>query len=327
MKHRTLGNGLTVSALGLGCMGMSEFYSPRDDETAMQVLRRAIELGVTMLDTADMYGPHHNEELIGKFIAMHRPEVKIATKFGIVRNAREHRRVIDNSPEYARQACEASLKRLGVDRIDLYYVHRIEAGRPIEETMQGLVDLKREGKIVHIGLCEVSAETLRRAHAIHPITAVQSEYSLWTRDIEAEILPACRELGIGLVAYSPLGRGFLTGRFQNSVAIDTTDFRANLPRFQPDNADKNKSFVTALTDLAASKGATPAQMALAWLLAQGEDIIPIPGTNSVRNLEDNVAAAEIHLTEEDIGLLNAKISGLRVAGERYTKDGMKGVGL
>lgn len=327
MKHRTLGNGLTVSALGLGCMGMSEFYSPRDDETAMQVLRRAIELGVTMLDTADMYGPQHNEELIGKFIAMHRPEVKIATKFGIVRNAREHRRVIDNSPEYARQACEASLKRLGVDRIDLYYVHRIEAGRPIEETMQGLVDLKREGKIAHIGLCEVSAETLRRAHAIHPITAVQSEYSLWTRDIEAEILPACRELGIGLVAYSPLGRGFLTGRFQNSVAIDTTDFRANLPRFQPDNADKNKSFVTALTDLAASKGATPAQMALAWLLAQGEDIVPIPGTNSVRNLEDNVAAVEVHLTEEDIGLLNAKISGLRVAGERYTKDGMKGVGL
>lgn len=327
MKYRTLGNGLTVSAIGLGCMGMSEFYSPRDDETAMQVLRRAIELGVTMLDTADMYGPHHNEELIGKFIATHRPEVKIATKFGIVRDAGEHRRVIDNSPEYARRACEASLKRLGVDQIDLYYVHRIEAGRPIEETMQGLVDLKREGKIAHIGLCEVSAETLRRAHAIHPITAVQSEYSLWTRDIEAEILPTCRELGIGLVAYSPLGRGFLTGRFQSSEEIDATDFRASLPRFQPDNADKNQSFVTALTDLAASKGATPAQMALAWLLAQGEDIVPIPGTNALRNLEDNVAAAKTHLTEMDIGLLSTRISGLHVAGERYTKDGMKGVGL
>lgn len=327
MNHRILRNGLTVSALGLGCMGMSEFYRPRDDETAMQVLRRAIELGVTMLDTADMYGPHHNEELIGKFIATHRPDVKIATKFGIVRNAGEHRRTIDNSPEYARRACEASLKRLGVDQIDLYYVHRIEPGRPIEETMQGLVDLKMEGKIAHIGLCEVSAETLRRAHAIHPITAVQSEYSLWTRDIESEILPTCRELGIGFVAYSPLGRGFLTGRFQSSEEIDATDFRANLPRFQPDNADKNKSFVTVLTDLAASKGATPAQMALAWLLAQGENIVPIPGTNSLRNLEDNVAAAKIQLTEVEIGLLNAKISGLHVAGERYTKEGMKGVGL
>lgn len=327
MDNRNLGNGLSVSSIGLGCMGMSEFYSPRDDVASMQVLHKAVELGVTMFDTADMYGPNHNEELIGKFLRLQRPNIKIATKFGVVRNGGEQRRAIDNSPEYAKQACEASLKRLGVEQIDLYYVHRIEPGRPIEDTMQGLVDLKQAGKIAHIGLSEVSADTLRRAHAVHPITAVQSEFSLWSRDVESEILPVCRELGIGFVAYSPLGRGFLTGRFQDSSQIDATDFRATLPRFQPENAKKNESFVSVISELAIKKGVTPAQIAIAWLLAQGDGIVPIPGTNSLRNLTDNIAAANIQLTEKELHALSNKISDIRVAGERYTKEGMKGVGL
>ncbi|KAA1283512.1 aldo/keto reductase [Alcaligenes faecalis] len=327
MNHRTLGNGLSVSSIGLGCMGMSEFYSPRDEQASMQVLQRAVELGVTMFDTADMYGPHHNEELIGQFLKSQRPNIKIATKFGIVRNGGEQRRAIDNSPEYARQSCEGSLKRLGVEQIDLYYVHRIEAGRPIEETIQGLVDLKQEGKIAHIGLSEVNADTLRRAHAVHPITAVQSEYSLWTRDVESEVLPVCRELGIGFVAYSPLGRGFLTGRFQSSTDIEASDFRATLPRFQPENAKKNESFVSVISELAVQKQVTPAQIAIAWVLAQGDEIVPIPGTNSLRNLNDNVEAANIKLNKSELDMLSSKISDIRVAGERYTHEGMRGVGL
>ena len=244
-----------------------------------------------------------------------------------MRNGGEQRRAIDNSPEYARQSCEGSLKRLGVEQIDLYYVHRIEAGRPIEETIQGLVDLKQEGKIAHIGLSEVNADTLRRAHAVHPITAVQSEYSLWTRDVESEVLPVCRELGIGFVAYSPLGRGFLTGRFQSSTAIEASDFRATLPRFQPENAKKNESFVSVISELAAQKEVTPAQIAIAWVLAQGDDIVPIPGTNSLRNLHDNVDAVNVKLTKAELDMLSLKISDIRVAGERYTPEGMKGVGL
>lgn len=325
MKIRKLGTDLKVSALGLGCMGMSEFYGPRDDEQAMQVLERAIEMGIDFLDTADMYGPHHNEELIGRFLASRQPSVKIATKFGIVRQPGEYRRSIDNSPQYARRCCEASLQRLGIEQIDLYYVHRINPAQPIEETMQGLAQLVQEGKIAHVGLCEVSAATLRRAHAVYPVTAVQTEYSLWSRDVEREVLPACRELGIGLVAYSPLGRGFLTGRFQSGTAFEEGDFRASLPRFQPENMRTNLSLVEAIAALARQKECTTAQIALAWLLAQGEDIVPIPGTRRIGHLQDNVGALSVALAPHELADLNRVVFALPVAGERYTEEGMKGL--
>ncbi|MQB07982.1 aldo/keto reductase [Agrobacterium tumefaciens] len=325
MQHRMLGPGVSVSAIGLGCMGMSEFYGPRDDEESLTVLRRAVDLGIDFLDTADMYGPHHNEELIGRFLAESGAKVKIATKFGIVRKPGEYARTIDNSAEYMRRACEASLKRLGVERIDLYYAHRIDRERPIEETMEGLAALKREGKIDNVGLCEVGAETLRRAHAVHPVTAVQTEYSLWTRDVEAEILPVCRELGIGFVAYSPLGRGFLTGRFQAGSRFEDGDFRASLPRFAPDNAATNDALVDVVRGVAAAKGCTPAQVALSWLLGKGNDIVPIPGTKRLKYLEENAAAAYIHLNTEEVELLERAVSSLPVAGDRYTAEGMKGL--
>ncbi|QRZ14316.1 aldo/keto reductase (plasmid) [Paracoccus methylovorus] len=325
MQHRMLGTDLSVSAIGLGCMGMSEFYGPRDDAESLAVLRRSVDLGLDFLDTADTYGPHHNEELIGRFLADSRADVKIATKFGIVRKPGEYTRTIDNSADYMRRACEGSLKRLGVDQIDLYYVHRINRERPIEETMEALAALKREGKIGHIGLCEVSAETLRRAHAVHPVTAVQTEYSLWTRDVEAEILPTCRELGIGFVAYSPLGRGFLTGRFQAGSQFEEGDFRATLPRFAPENAATNGALVDVVRGIAAEKGCTPAQVALAWLLAKGDDIVPIPGTRQIKYLEENAAAASIELGEAERIALEQALSGLPVSGERYTAEGMKGV--
>lgn len=325
MQHRMLGTDLSVSAIGLGCMGMSEFYGPRDDAESLAVLRRSVDLGIDFLDTADTYGPHHNEELIGRFLADSRADVKIATKFGIVRKPGEYTRTIDNSADYMRRACEGSLKRLGVDQIDLYYVHRINRERPIEETMEALAALKREGKIGHIGLCEVSAETLRRAHAVHPVTAVQTEYSLWTRDVEAEILPTCRELGIGFVAYSPLGRGFLTGRFQAGSQFEEGDFRATLPRFAPENAATNGALVDVVRGIAAEKGCTPAQVALAWLLAKGDDIVPIPGTRQIKYLEENAAAASIELGETERIALEQALSGLPVSGERYTAEGMKGV--
>ncbi|WP_323033751.1 aldo/keto reductase [Paracoccus sp. (in: a-proteobacteria)] len=325
MQHRMLGTDLSVSAIGLGCMGMSEFYGPRDDAESLAVLRRSVDLGIDFLDTADTYGPHHNEELIGRFLADSRADVKIATKFGIVRKPGEYTRTIDNSADYMRRACEGSLKRLGVDQIDLYYVHRINRERPIEETMEALAALKREGKIGHIGLCEVSAETLRRAHAVHPVTAVQTEYSLWTRDVEAEILPTCRELGIGFVAYSPLGRGFLTGRFQAGSQFEEGDFRATLPRFAPENAATNGALVDVVRGIAAEKGCTPAQVALAWLLAKGDDIVPIPGTRQIKYLEENAAAASIELGEAERIALEQALSGLPVSGERYTAEGMKGV--
>lgn len=325
MQRRKLGANLDVSAMGLGCMGMSEFYGPRDDAQAMQVLDRAIALGVDFLDTADMYGPHHNEELIGRFLASRKPDVKIATKFGIVRQAGEYRRSIDNRPEYARRSCEASLRRLGIEQIDLYYVHRIDQAQPIEDTMAGLAKLVQEGKIARIGLCEVSAATLRRAHAIHPVAAVQTEYSLWTRDVEDAVLPTCRELGIGLVAYSPLGRGFLTGRFQESAEFEAGDFRASLPRFQPENMATNRSLVDVIAALAEQKGCTTAQIALAWLLAQGEDIVPIPGTKRIQHLQDNVGALSVSLDERDLADLEHSVTALTIAGERYTEEGMKGV--
>lgn len=325
MQQRMLTKDLPVSALGLGCMGMSEFYGPRDDAASLRVLEQAVENGINFFDTADMYGPYHNEEIIGRFLASRRQSIKIATKFGIVREAGEYRRRIDSSPEYARRSCEASLRRLGIEQIDLYYVHRLDATTPVEETMDALAQLVREGKIAHIGLCEVSAATLRRAHAIHPVAAVQTEYSLWTREVESAVLPACQELGVGLVAYSPLGRGFLTGRFQQTATFEKGDFRASLPRFQGDNLVKNRSLVEVIAALAAEKACTNAQLTLAWLLAQGENIVPIPGTCNPLHLRENAAALAVTLTPAEQNALRAAATAMPAAGERYTAEGMKGL--
>lgn len=327
MKTRNLTPSLRVSSIGLGCMGMSEFYGPRDDETSMAVLDKALALGINFLDTSDTYGPWHNEALIGKFIKSRKPRLKLATKFGIVRRPGEYKRSICNTPDYARKSCEASLKRLGVDHIDLYYVHRIDIRTPIEETMSGLARLVEEGKIGHVGLCEVSADTLRRAHAIHPVAAVQTEYSLWSREAEASVLPLCKALGIGFVAYSPLGRGFLTGRFQHEPLPGKEDFRSMLPRFQPENLAVNHSLVDLITTLAVSKGCMPSQIALAWLLAQGENIVPIPGTCNLHHINENAAAVDVQLTCSELEELRTAVSAISVAGERYTPEGMKGVGV
>ena len=325
MEQRTLGTHLSTSAIGLGCMGMSEFYGPRDDNESLRVLARAVELGIDFFDTADMYGPHHNEELIGRFLAHHQPQVRIATKFGIVRKPGEYKRSLDNSADYARKACEASLRRLGVEQIDLYYVHRIDPEQPIEETIDGLARLVKAGKIARIGLCEVSAETLRRAHAVHPITAVQTEYSLWTRDVEREVLPTCRKLGIGFVPYSPLGRGFLTGRFQDRAQFSDGDFRSNLPRFTEEAIDTNRRVADVIADMARHKGCSPAQLSLAWLLSKGPDIVPIPGTKQLRYIEENAAAVHITLSAAEQQQLETATARLPVMGERYTAEGMKGV--
>lgn len=327
MEKRTLGNDFSVSAIGLGCMGMSEFYGPRDDSESLRVLERAVELGVDFFDTADMYGPHHNEELIGSFLARRKTQIRIASKFGIVRNPGEYKRSLDNSADYARKACEASLRRLGVEQIDLYYVHRINPEEPIEETIGGLARLVQSGKISRIGLCEVSAATLRRAHAVHPITAVQTEYSLWTREVEREVLPTCRELGIGFVPYSPLGRGFLTGRFQDTTEFGEGDFRPNLPRFTEGAIDANRRIADVIAEVAAQKGCSPAQLSLAWLLSKGPDIVPIPGTKQLRYIEENVAAANISLSVEEQRQLETATASLPVVGERYTLEGMKGVNV
>ena len=325
MEQRTLGTHLSTSAIGLGCMGMSEFYGPRDDNESLRVLARAVELGIDFFDTADMYGPHHNEELIGRFLAHHQPQVRIATKFGIVRKPGEYKRSLDNSADYARKACEASLRRLGVEQIDLYYVHRIDPEQPIEETIDGLARLVKAGKIARIGLCEVSAETLRRAHAVHPITAVQTEYSLWTRDVEREVLPTCRELGIGFVPYSPLGRGVLTGRFQDRAQFSDGDFRSNSPRFTEEAIDTNRRVADVIADMARHKGCSPAQLSLAWLLSKGPDIVPIPGTKQLRYIEENAAAVHITLSAAEQQQLETATARLPVMGERYTAEGMKGV--
>ncbi len=325
MQTRTLSNSLTVSAVGLGCMGMSEFYGPRDDVASTEVLHRAAELGVTFFDSADTYGSGHNEELLGRFLASSKIDAVIATKFGIRRKPGEYARTLDNSPEYARQACEASLKRLDRDYIDLYYVHRLDRSYPVEDVMGELALLVEEGKIGHIGLCEVSAATLRRAHAVHPVTALQTEYSLWSRDVEAEILPTCHQLGIGFVPYSPLGRGFLAGIFDQTTQFEDGDFRVGLPRFAPENIQQNQSAVDILKTMALEKGWTPAQVALAWVLSKGDNIVPIPGTRQVKYLEQNVQAAQLTLTKAEGAHLEDAIKAAGIKGGRYTKEGMKGV--
>jgi aryl-alcohol dehydrogenase-like predicted oxidoreductase len=322
MKTRTLGTtGPTVSALGLGCMGMSAFYGQTDDDEAIATIHRALDLGCTFLDTSDMYGPHTNERLVGRAIAGRRDEVVLATKFGIqIEMGPPVRRSVNGSPEYVHAACEASLGRLGVDHIDLYYQHRVDPNTPIEETVGAMAELVAAGKVRHLGLSEASPETIRRAHAVHPIAALQTEYSLWTRDVEAEILPTLRELGIGLVAYSPLGRGFLSGRFSSPEDLDENDFRRTGPRFTGDNLERNRQLVDRVRELAAEHGVTPGQLALAWVLAQGEDVVPIPGTKRRTYLEENLAAADLELSPEDLARIGDVVG--EAAGARYDESGM-----
>jgi aryl-alcohol dehydrogenase-like predicted oxidoreductase len=326
MERRTLGTGdaaLEVSAIGLGCMGMSAFYGEGNDEESTATIHRALDIGVTFLDTAEMYGPHTNERLVGEAIAGRRDEVQLATKFGISLGE-GGRRGVDGSPENVRRALDGSLQRLGVDHIDLYYQHRMDPDVPIEETVGALAEAVAAGKIRHIGLSEAAPETIRRAHAEHPITAVQTEYSLWTRDLEAEILPTLRDLGIGLVPYSPLGRGFLSGRFTDPEnELDEDDFRRRGPRFTGENLERNKALAAKVRELAEEKGCTPAQLALAWVLGQGDDVVPIPGTRRRAYLEDNAGAAEVELSPAELTDIAEAVPA--AAGDRYDEAGMASI--
>jgi aryl-alcohol dehydrogenase-like predicted oxidoreductase len=326
MEKRILGKeGLEVSALGLGCMGMSEFYGDTDDKESTAVIHRALELGINFLDTSDMYGPYKNEELVGKAIKDRRDKVVLATKFGIQRTSDPMVRKINGRPEYVKSSCEGSLKRLNIDHIDLYYLHRVDPDTPIEDTVGAMSELVQAGKVRYIGLSEANAYTIRRANKIHPISALQSEYSLWTRDIEDEVIPTIRELGIGLVPYSPLGRGFLTGQIKSVNNLAQNDFRRNNPRFMGENLKKNLNLLKKLEEIAKLKRCTPGQLALAWVLSHGKDIAPIPGTKRIKYLEENVGALNVTLTDEEISEIDKAFPKGAASGSRYPEAAMKNV--